>query len=41
MSREARKWFRRVNCVPRASGDEPNYASALIDLLKCSPRERG
>ena len=28
-------------CVPRASGDEPGQSVAQLDILACSPRERG
>ena len=30
-----------IECVPRASGDEPNTIDKVITEYKCSPRERG
>ena len=27
--------------VPRASGDEPQSLAPVVDVLACSPRERG
>ena len=41
MSRVHQRRFQRLSGVPRASGDEPAYASETPGVKLCSPRERG
>ena len=31
----------RLADVPRASGDEPQSLAPVVEVLACSPRERG
>ena len=41
MSRASEPVQGQIRDVPRASGDEPQSLAPVVEVLACSPRERG
>ncbi|EGQ7061261.1 hypothetical protein I5632_001817 [Salmonella enterica] len=41
INRAPLRGIRQQVSVPRASGDKPKSMPAILDMLQCSPRQRG